>query len=240
MNRSGLKTSFIVWTLLTCLMSCGQEMPQVGNEGCATLFPPADTVIVSHTAFTQKHYQERISSFKRDTLKTGDVVMLGNSLTEQGRNWGDRFGLEKVKNRGIAGDNAYGVMARLDEIICAEPSKVFLMIGTNDLWLNDSPETIADNIVELGHLLSQSVHTQVYVQTIMPVEAGHDKTEKINRINELLRMAESDDFVLLDTFDAMSDDSGVLLPALTTDGVHLTSSGYDQWTDFLKPFVIND
>jgi hypothetical protein len=91
------------------------------------------------------YYHQRVSMFKKLPMTQGDIIFLGNSITEGG-SWGELFGDEKVKNRGISGDFTVGVMQRMDEIVQRKPSKVFLMIGINDLSRNISPDSIVKNI----------------------------------------------------------------------------------------------
>jgi len=107
---------------------------------------PIDTLIETHSTWTQSHYVERLEDFMLDTINEGEIVMLGNSLTEQGGNWSSKIGARNVRNRGISGDNTDGVMARLGELICARPSVVFVMIGTNDLWTSQRSDMVAEKI----------------------------------------------------------------------------------------------
>ena len=43
----------------------------------------------------------------------GGIVFLGNSITEQGGDWGKRLGWSSLKNRGISGDVTEGVLRDL-------------------------------------------------------------------------------------------------------------------------------
>lgn len=217
--------------------SCSQDSMNIDFKNCDNLYPPLDTIINSHTSFTKTHYPKRIEVFMKDTISKMDIVMLGNSLTELGGNWATRLGASNVKNRGIAGDNCYGVMARTKEIVCAEPSLVFLTIGTNDLWLADSPAIITSNIQTIASILKQSKSTKVYVETIMPVAPGHEMTQKIAQINELLRASDSNDFVVIDTFKEMADANGALSASYTYDGIHLTELAYQKWALFLINYL---
>ncbi len=239
-----MKTSYIsnklllIWLLLSAgLSGCTQNLPIKSSNKCSVQYPSLDTIITSHTEFTKSHYPKRIKAFMLDTLAKGDIIMLGNSLTEHGGNWADKLQNSKVKNRGIKGDNTYGILARLDEIICANPSKVFMMIGTNDLWLPDSPEQIVENIQAIVKRLNQSENTNIYVQTLMPVESGHEMTGKIIDINNILRSMDHLGFTLIDINLEMADNNGALPNEFTTDGVHLTSLAYQHWSSLLKPYV---
>jgi hypothetical protein len=58
-----------------------------------------------------------IREFKSNPLNFNDIVFLGNSITESGKDWSKRLNYPNIKNRGIGGDVTDGVLARLDEII---------------------------------------------------------------------------------------------------------------------------
>src|SRR5688572_6232361 len=98
------------------------------------LYPPDDISIAYHSDWTKVHYPEKIAEFKLAPLAAGDVVFLGNSITEEGGDWGQRLGWSHVKNRGISGDVTEGVLIRLGEITHSKPKAVFLLIGINDLF----------------------------------------------------------------------------------------------------------
>lgn len=199
------------------------------------LYPPADTVIVSHTAWTREHYQVRIAEFKQDPINPNSIVMLGNSLTEQGGDWGERLDQEMVSNRGIAGDNSDGLRARLGEIICAKPIAVFVMIGTNDLWTSYSENEVASKINDIGSYLAENLNdSKIYIQTIMPIGEGNDRNNRLRNINASLKSFEQTNYILIDTWELMSDMNGYLASNLTTDGVHLTETGYNKWVEILK------
>ena len=228
---------YFFYALLSCNPDANPNPIISRVNNCDQFYPPQDTIISSHTEFTRSNYPQRIKSFMATPISKGDVVMLGNSLIEQGGDWAPRLGISNVKNRGISGDNCYGVIAYADQIACSEPSKVFLQIGTNDVFLSDTPEKITSNIQQIVSLLKRSVNTKVYVQTIIPVKFGNSIGSKIGQVNELLRAANSKDFVVIDTFNEMADDRGALPDSYTTDGIHLTELGYQKWASFLKKYL---
>ena len=90
------------------------------------------------------HYREMVSQFAKEPLVTGKVLFLGNSITEFG-NWKKLLKDSSVINRGISGDITFGVLNRLNEIIKHQPSKLFLMIGVNDISKNDNTINIFPN-----------------------------------------------------------------------------------------------
>ena len=80
--------------------------------------------------------------------------MLGNSLTEAGKDWGARLKKKNVRNRGIIGDEAMGVYDRLHQILPGHPAKLFLLIGINDV----SHDLSADSVVTLITRLIDRIH----------------------------------------------------------------------------------
>src|SRR5690606_7230421 len=62
-----------------------------------------------------------------------DVVFFGNSIAERGP-WQELIGRKyKIGNRGIGGDNTFGMKARIADVVKSKPKKIFLMMGINDV-----------------------------------------------------------------------------------------------------------
>lgn len=83
----------------------------------------------------QKHstfYYQRATLFETLPTSKSDIIFLGNSITNGGE-WAELLGNPHAKNRGISGDTTQGVLDRLSTITKGKPSKIFLLIGTNDL-----------------------------------------------------------------------------------------------------------
>ena len=172
----------------------------------------------------------------------GDIVFIGNSITEQGGDWGKRFNNPKVKNRGIAGDVTAGVLNRLAEIYYYKPKKVFLKIGINDLFHNDlTSEYIANNIkliVDKIHLESPS--TKIYVQTILPTANNTPSKERIAATNTILKAMPATDYLkIIDLHSRFADKNDVMIGSYTNDGLHLTELGYLAWQYYIIEFVNN-
>nr|WP_313770070.1 GDSL-type esterase/lipase family protein [[Scytonema hofmanni] UTEX B 1581] len=80
------------------------------------------------------YYWHKKSQFEKLPKSESDIIMLGDSITDEGE-WTELLGLN-VKNRGISGDTTERILHRLDSILESKPKQVFLMIGINDL-MND-------------------------------------------------------------------------------------------------------
>jgi lysophospholipase L1-like esterase len=204
-----------------------------------SLYPPSTIVISTHSDWTKSHYAERINEFKKNPLESNDIVFLGNSITEHGGDWGSRFNNSKVKNRGIAGDTTDGILARLGEIIYYKPSKVFILIGINDLFRNDmSSQKVFDNIISIVNKIKQgSSQTVIYVQTILPTTTESLKT-KIQLTNSMLKDSESNEsFKLISLHDHFKLDDDSMNMDFSTDGVHLNEQGYSIWTNVVSILI---
>mgnify|MGYP003624230772 CR=1 FL=1 len=206
-----------------------------------SLYPSNSTQIEYHGLWTKVHYKQRIAQFKKAPLNFGDIVFVGNSITEQGENWSKKLNLKNVKNRGIAGDVTDGVLERLDEIIYYKPKKIFLLIGINDLFNLHyeeeipSAEYVADNIIKITETIQhKSPETKIYLQTILPTSKDF-MADNINKVNSIIKNHESDgNYKIINLFDVFANEKGLLKDNLTTDGTHLNELGYKHWVEKLK------
>ncbi len=232
--------------LLVCLyfiFGCGTSPESIKKEqqDLNSLYPSDTVLIATHSEWARGHYPIRIKEFKENPLENNDVVFLGNSITEQGGNWGIRFNNSKVKNRGIAGDTTDGVLARLDELIYFKPSQLFILIGINDLFREDmSSQKVYDNIISIvRRIYEESPETEIYVQTILPTTTEKLKS-KIRLTNTMLKDSEAtESYKLIDLHNYFALDDDSMDMELSTDGVHLNENGYRLWINQVKDFLLN-
>lgn len=185
------------------------------------------------------YYHQRVTLFRTLPQTKDDIIFLGNSITDGGE-WSELFNDLKLKNRGISGDITTGVLNRLDEVYNRKPAKVFLLIGTNDLARNISPDSVLSNILWITSLLKEkSPQTKLFVQSIFPINekfgkfGGHtNKKREILQINRnLFDSAAKYHYAYVDVFAALVDSTGRLDGAFTNDGLHLTGPGYLKWKE---------
>ncbi|HUC83392.1 MAG TPA: family 20 glycosylhydrolase, partial [Flavisolibacter sp.] len=183
------------------------------------------------------YYHQRVTHFKTLPATKGDVIFLGNSITDGGE-WSELFNDLKLKNRGISGDVTAGVLHRIDEVAQRKPAKVFLLIGTNDLARGIAPDSVVKNILLIAsYLKQQTPSTQLYVQSILPVNSlfnkfgGHtSKSAQIREVNQKLQQQSARyTYTFVDLFMPFADKEGRLKVELTNDGLHLTGPGYLLW-----------
>lgn len=191
------------------------------------------------------YYQQRVSHFRSLPKTKDDIIFLGNSITD-GAEWAELFGDDHIKNRGISGDFTAGVISRLDEVTQRKPAKIFLLIGTNDLARNVTPDSVVSNILLIANYVhQQSPATKLFVQSILPVNAAYNKfathtnkSAEIKQANALLmRKAEGHHYFYLNIHDAFCDAEGKMDASLTNDGLHLKGEGYLLWKHLIYPFI---
>ena len=170
--------------------------------------------------------------FKRDMYKEfhgqGDYVMVGDSITENAR-WDDIFPGHKVINRGIAGDDTAGVLARINDIIATGAKKAFIMIGTNDIDRGMSADGIVNNIGEIADKLKAAGMEVVVESTLLSGKTLHQKNSVINEVNKKLSvLCDQKSYHYVDINKALTV-NGLLNPDFSVDDTHINFKGYEAW-----------
>ena len=102
------------------------------------------------------------------SVNTVKNVFYGDSITSA---WPlhEFFPNHSLLNRGIGGDNVYGLRHRLaDDVLPYKPSRVFMLIGINGI--EESEERIVAHILAVADLLRQQ-HIEVGLSSILPLRA---------------------------------------------------------------------
>ena len=188
------------------------------------------------------HYAARFEKFKKEPIVTGKVLFLGDNITEGG-NWRKLLKDSTAINRGISGDNTFGVLHRLEETTKRKPSKIFLLIGVNDLSKNSPNEVIIENIFAIvGKIRGASPKTRIFLQSLLPLNPGVKdfpanlaKQENILEINgQLKKYGDIFKFTYIDIHSLFLDKQNALDARFTYDGLHLNAAGYLRWVSYLK------
>lgn len=180
----------------------------------------------------QKDYDRHREKFKGLTSKH-KIILLGDSMIAYIPI--HYFGLEAVVlNLGIPGDTTTGVLNRLDDVIHLMPSRVILNIGSNDAVLTDLTldQTVSNIIGIEEHLKAKGI--PVTVVSMTPVLIGHPLSNmdyirnrtntELTYINQRLSVYLPQD-AYVDVFSSLLKQHQ-LSPDYTTDGIHLSKTGY--------------
>jgi len=192
--------------------------------------------------FIPEHTPQRIAQFVKDPIVTGKTIFFGDSITEMG-DWKKVTGDSTVLNRGIGGDITYGLLKRLKDITDRQPSKLFILIGINDIGKDLPDAVIADNYLKIvNEVHSKCPQTKVYVQSVLPLNPTmknfpqhYDKEDHVLAVNKLLKAnAAIGKYTFVDIFHLFVDADGRLKSELSYEGLHLKPAAYPTWVDYLK------
>ena len=193
-----------------------------------------------HTPDQKEFYFKRCAEFDEVQIGFDKIVFLGDSITEGGGNWNNYFRTKSIVNRGISGDTTLGVLARLNEICFYKPISLFLLIGINDIYAINLPESkqtekhITNNIIKiLETLRNKSPQTKLYLQTILPTHR-EDIKDQIKRINSGIINKVQPEITVIDLYSIFANDNDLMTNEYTTDGVHLNTYGYDNWINHIQ------
>ncbi|MBQ8502238.1 MAG: serine hydrolase [Bacteroides sp.] len=214
----------------------------VANAVATSILPQA-----SFPKYTDHYYKRFVQFMDEPAITSEDIVMLGNSLTEGGRDWNARIDSKrKIVNRGIVGDDVQGVYDRLHQILPAQPAKLFLMIGVNDISHDLTADSIVSQIRKVVERIQlESPDTKLYLQSLLPFDESvgrykrlTGKTDMVPQINIMLRaLAKEKKLTYIDLFPLFCQKgTHVLRKELATDGLHLNDEGYAIWAKALKKY----
>ena len=141
---------------------------------------------------------------------------------------------------------ASGKVPILDALAGMECSKIYIMLGANELGWNSS-QTFRDQYAKvLDRVRADHPDATVVIQSILPVsQVQEDKKTYVNntRIREynalLEELAEEKGCVYLDVASAVADETGCLRSDWNFDGVHLNTAGCQAWLQYLREHPVD-
>ncbi|WOA56396.1 GDSL-type esterase/lipase family protein [Bacillus mycoides] len=192
-------------------------------------------------------HKVRASVFKnaKPADTENSVVFLGDSLTDNNE-WGEAFPTVKTYNHGIGGDTTVGVLDRLDQVISLKPSKVFLMVGINDLSAKTPKEEVLKNYSNIiKKITSELPNTKIFIQSMLPIMDVPDLSNISNNDidwmnNEFEKIATEKGYTFINLHPLFADKKGELKKNLNIDGLHLNGEGYKVWENEIKNLVIKN
>ena len=180
-----------------------------------------------------------------------NYLFLGDSITEQ-------YDLKKyyegypVVNSGVSGDFTSSIVENMKKrVYDYNPSKVFLLIGINDLRNGKDVSEIVSNTKEIIKLIKENrPYSEIYLESIYPINKTDDDkisdsvkdiefdNEKIIEVNNLLKdLAKDEKITYVDLYNKLVDDDGNLNISYTKDGLHISSEGYEFITKELMKYI---
>lgn len=193
------------------------------------------------TSYSTTYYQQKVTMFQQLPHPKKAIVFLGDSITDIAE-WGEIWKNINVKNRGISGDNTFGVLARLDEVIAFLPEKVFIMIGINDIAGGTPDSIIIANHEKIYKRLKEAApSTKIYVESLLPTnndftefKRHQNKGNHIQFINAALQqLCIQYHLTYIDLYTHFLDENGKMSKQYTNDGLHINGYGYALWKKLL-------
>ena len=173
-----------------------------------------------------------------------DNVFYGDSITAGFWQLYEFFPNHSILNRGIGGDNVYGLYYRInDDVFPYTPKKVFMLIGIN--MIGEPEERISSQILAVARMMRER-GIEVGLGSILPLREEGCYPElivhkdKIVPINATLESAAKSDRGLfyLDYHSALKDSTGQLAAEYACeDGVHITYEAYCRMAEVVRPHL---
>ena len=211
---------------------------------CAAVAGNAQNTVKVDSNYANPYYQQRVEYFRKMPHVKNEVVFLGNSITERGE-WQEILAGYKypVVNRGVGGDNSFGILARMDEVLKARPRAIFLMDGINDLFRGLPYEVSIHNYRRIIRKIKQeSPKTKIYIESALPINesmttAAYTKgrNARVPVLNERIKqLAKEENITYINIVPLFADAQGNLRKDISPDGVHLKASAYIDWVKYLQ------
>ena len=190
----------------------------------------------------------RYDGFKVLSPKAGSILMIGNSITDM-HIWQEVFrdangNYLPICNRGNSGSYSTEQSENIESYIANGPSKVFLMIGTNDIatsgGLNFTPEQVLSYVKSMvNRIHRRSPSTHIYLYPILNNNTGNRVRATWLHYNEILKeyINTSNDALLtfVDIYDALQNlaNGG----AWSNDNLHPNAAAYKIWCHAILPYL---
>ena len=178
----------------------------------------------------------KIEKIERYTYNKESIVFLGDSITS-------RCDLDKyfpnynVYNSGIAGNMTKDILDNMENrVFVYNPTKVFILIGTNDLVYSGlDNDGIKNNIEEIiNKIYEKNSNTKIYLESIYPVNNSLNKEIVETRTNDNIKdlnnkiekICNNNKCTYINMYDNLTDKNDNMKRIYTVDGLHLNKIGY--------------
>lgn len=194
---------------------------------------------------------KKIEKKDRKDYHKENIVFLGDSIT-------DWYPFEElyedyipIVNSGKAGTRTFELLPKLKELVYQyNPTKVFILIGTNDLNTHTGKKQLVNNIEKMiKRIKKHRSKCKIYVQSIYPVnkiddekedseETSQKENKEIKEVNRnIKKLCKKHNVSYIDVFNELIDENGNLEKKYTKDGLHLSNLGYLKVTKILTPYI---
>ena len=178
----------------------------------------------------------KLEKIERYTYNKESIVFLGDSITSR-CNLNKYFPNYNVYNSGIAGNMTKDILGDMENrVFVYNPTKVFILIGTNDLVYSGlDNDGIKNNIEEIiNKIYEKNSNTKIYLESIYPVNNSLNKeivetrtNDNIKNLNNKIeKICNNNKCTYINMYDNLTDKNGNMKRIYTVDGLHLNKIGY--------------
>ncbi|MBV5305355.1 MAG: hypothetical protein J0652_01545 [Desulfobulbaceae bacterium] len=168
-------------------------------------------------------------------MKQGRLLFLGDSLIAN-FDWQTRIAHFEVQNLGTCGETAQGLLNKMTLIKeeAADPQIIFIMIGTNNLLMEDY--TYIDSLQKLVVLLSQYYPTaEIILNSLFPLHISWIDQEAVQQLNRSMQaLSLQSGCCFLDLFAKFKS---IKTGLFQQDGIHFTEAGYNLWAKSILEYI---
>lgn len=188
----------------------------------------------------------RLERLERYTYNKESIVFLGDSITSR-CDLNKYFPNYNVYNSGIAGNMTKDILDNMENrVFVYNPTKVFILIGTNDLVYSGlDNDGIKNNIEEIiNKIYEKNSNIKIYLESIYPVNNSINKeivetrtNDNIKDLNNKIEKICNNKCTYINMYDNLTDKNGNMKRIYTVDGLHLNKIGYKVITNKLIKYL---
>ena len=197
----------------------------------------------------QEKIQTKYRELNRISVIEPSIIFIGDSIIEY-YPLQELLGTSKtIVNRGIRGYQTGLLLKNLDAHLYGDAvDQIVLLIGTNDIGKDVPMMEALNNLESVIQTISRDYPlSQIKLVSILPVHEGDEykqtvyirTNEKIKEWNQAYQELASAYMQVeyVSVFDKLLDQEGQLKSDYTTDGLHLSVSGYQTLSKALKDYI---
>ena len=197
----------------------------------------------------QEKIQTKYRELNQISVIEPDIIFIGDSIVEY-YPLQELLGTTKtIVNRGIRGYQTGLLLDNLDAHLYGDAvDQIVLLIGTNDIGKDIPMSQTLTNLESVIQTISRDYPlSQIKLVSILPVNEGEDfkqtvyirTNEKIKACNQAYQDLASAymQVEFVPVFENLLDQKGQLKSDFTTDGLHLSVSGYQALSSTLKKYI---
>ena len=197
----------------------------------------------------QEKIQTKYRELNRISVIEPNIIFIGDSIIEY-YPLQELLGTTKtIVNRGIRGYQTGLLRENLDAHLYGDAvDQIVLLIGTNDIGKDVPMMEALNNLESVIQSISRDYPlSQIKLVSILPVHQGEEykqtvyirTNEKIKEWNQAYQELASAYMQVeyVSVFDKLLDQEGQLKSDYTTDGLHLSVSGYQTLSKALKDYI---